>query len=112
MIRWLAPTLVIVALALLAACASSGKAGLRLTAPSYYDLGDPVVITARSDAGELRMVIKDSRGTLYYDSKTDPKVGGTRISITFRPPYNGIEPFLITATDATGARRAQPLVRR
>lgn len=112
MIRSLVPTL---ALALLAACASSsekGRAGLRLTAPSYYDLGDPVVLTARSDAGGLRLVIKDSRGTLYYDSKTDPKVGDTRISITFRPPYNAVEPFLVTATDSTGARKERPLVRR
>jgi len=113
--RSLAPTLVLVALALHAACASSPgerRTGLRLSAPTYYDIGDPVVITTRSDAGGLRLVIKDSRGTVYYDSKSDPKAGDTRISITFRPPYNAIEPFGITATDATGARKAQPLVRR
>jgi len=110
------PALVLAALALLSACASSEKvdegAGLRLTAPTYFDLGDQIVVNARSGAGGLRVVIKDARDTVFYDSKNDPKAGGTRIRLYFTPPLKAYEPFRITATDASGAKRVKSLVRR
>lgn len=96
----------------LVACATTPKTELRLSAPARYDSGSQVTIVARSAAGGIRLVITDRRGTIHFDSNRERWEDDTAIRIHWVPPYNGVPPFRIEATDAEGERRVHRLLER
>ncbi len=96
----------------LASCATTPRTELRLSAPDRYEAGSQVTIVARSAAGGIRLVITDRRGTIHFDSNRERWEDDTVLRIHWVPPYNGVPPFRIEATDAEGERRVHRLRQR